>query len=90
MRCLRFSLASLQMLLLVALLTVIAVWKLADLHVWSNAEPEGHSAPAAEPSCAAILAGVLSLVLLTLPASPVLQMKLCAHGHAVAGRQTCG
>ena len=27
--------------------------------------------------CAAILAGVLSLVLLTLPASPVLQMKLC-------------
>ena len=40
----------------------------------------GHSAPAAEPSCAAILADVLSLVLLSLlslPASPVLQMKLC-------------
>ena len=40
-----------------------------------------------EPRCAAIVAGVLSLVLslvlLTLPASPVLQMKLCAWRMAM-------
>ena len=77
---LRFSLASLLMVLLVALLTVLADWPHADLHVWSLREAVGHSAPAAEPSCSAILAGALSLVLLSLlslPASPVLQMKLC-------------
>ena len=62
------------------LLTVLADWPHADLHVWSLREAVGHSAPAAEPSCSAILAGALSLVLLSLlslPASPVLQMKLC-------------
>ena len=47
---LRFSLASLLMLLLVALLTVIADWPHADLHVWSLREAVGHSAPAAEPT----------------------------------------
>ena len=77
MRCLRFSLASLLMLLLVALLTDIADWQHADLHVWSLGEAVGHSVPAAEPTVQHILAGVLSLVLLTLPASPVLQMELC-------------
>ena len=77
---LRFSLASLLMVLLVALLTVLADWPHADLHVCSLREAVGHSAPAAEPSCSAMLAGALSLVLLSLlslPASPALQMKLC-------------
>ena len=41
------------MVLLVALLTVLADWPQADLHVWSLREAVGHSAPAAEPSCAA-------------------------------------
>ena len=41
---LRLSLASLLMLLLVALLTVTADWQLADLHVWSLGEAVGHSA----------------------------------------------
>ena len=86
---LRFSLASLLMVLLVALLTVLADWPHADLHVWSLREAVGHSAPAAEPSCSAILAGVLSLVLLSLlslPASPVLQMKLCPWRIAMQSR----
>ena len=72
MRQLRFSRASLLMLLLVALLTDIADWQHADLHVWSLGEAVGHSVPAAEPTVQHILAGVLSLVLLTLLASPVL------------------
>ena len=82
---LRFSLASRLMLLPVAVLPVIADWPhAACLEPRRGCQTFG---AAVEPSCAAIVAGVLSLVLslvlLTLPASPVLQMKLCAWRMAM-------
>ena len=84
---LRFSLASRLMLLPVALLPVIADWPHANLHGWSLAARLSDIRRSCGANCAAILAGVLSLVLslvlLTLPASPVLQMKLSAWRMAM-------
>ena len=85
---LRFSLASRLMLLPVALLPVMTG---RTLCVWSLGEAVKHSAQLRNRAvlhdtrwCAVSLhAGVLSLVLLTLPASPVLQVKLCAWRMAM-------
>ena len=75
MRYLRFSLASLLLLLLVASQTVIADWQHADLHVRSIGQAVGRSAPAAElrlpaNTCWRAVAGALAW--LTLPASLML------------------
>ena len=93
---LRFSLASRLMLLPVALLPVIADWPHAELHVRSLGEAVEHSAQLRSRAVLQYLlvcSLVLSLVLLTLPASPdagTANDAVCvAHGHAAAGRQTC-
>ena len=82
---LRFSLASRLMLLPVALLPVIADWPHAVFG--ASARLSNIRRSCGTELCCTILAGVLSLVLslvlLTLPASPVLQVKLCAWRMAM-------
>ena len=92
MRQLRFSLASLLMLLLVALLTVIADWQHAGLHVCSIGEAAWDirrqlRSPLCCNTCWCVVAGAADAAGFAGTANEAVSVT---HGHAVAGRQTCG
>ena len=84
------------MLLLVALLPVIADWPHAEVHVRSFGEAVEHSAQlrnraVLHDTCWCAVAGAVAGAADAAGFAGTANEAVCvAHGHAAAGRQTCG